>query len=170
MQNNPTFFQTYRWPVLIVGLLVGHVTLMMFCVTFAVSSHARAGVTPDYYQKALHWDDVRRQQRINQDLGWAVTLTPDVLTDIRGNRNLLVQVTDAEDEPIDDADVRVSVYHAVYPGSTRASAPATLDDNGYRLTLPMRRGGLWHITVDITRGDERFVQSREQRVANVTQD
>jgi len=170
MPDKPTFFQTYRWPTLIVGLLVGHVTLMMFCVTYAVSSHATAGVTPDYYNKALHWDDARRQRQINEALGWGVTITPDVFTDTHGQRSVLVQVTDAQGQPIDDAEVRASVYHAVYPGSTQAGARATPGDNGYQLTLPMRRGGLWHITVDITRGDQRFVHSREQRVANVTQD
>ena len=44
-----------RWPLIIVGLLLGHMSLMGVAVTLATRV-GRDGVVPDYYQKAVNWD------------------------------------------------------------------------------------------------------------------
>jgi len=168
MSNESFKLSYYRWPAIIVGLLVGHVVLMMFCVSYAVQNHTTAGVTPDYYNKALHWDESRQQQRVNAELGWRVTLTPAVFADVRGQRDVLIQVIDDQGKTIRDAEVTLDAYHAVYPKVHADHAQATdAGDEGYRAVLKLNRGGLWRVTVRVQRGDERFVQTMDQRIATV---
>lgn len=44
-----------RWPLIVIGLLLGHVCLMAVAVTVAVRDRSNP-VVPDYYQKAADWD------------------------------------------------------------------------------------------------------------------
>jgi cytochrome c oxidase assembly factor CtaG len=43
-----------RWGLIAIGLLVAHMTLMITAVV--VISRSKYEVVPDYYQKAVHWD------------------------------------------------------------------------------------------------------------------
>jgi hypothetical protein len=44
-----------RWPLIVVGLLVAHVSLMMTAVV-VIKRHDTDRVVPGYYQKGLNWD------------------------------------------------------------------------------------------------------------------
>lgn len=39
--SSPDFFTSARWPAVVIALLLGHVTLMMICVTLSLASPAR---------------------------------------------------------------------------------------------------------------------------------
>lgn len=51
----PSFFQSIRWPLVVVALLGGHVTLMMVAVTLSLASPSPT-VTDDAYREAVEWD------------------------------------------------------------------------------------------------------------------
>ena len=51
---------TKRWPAFVVALLATHVTLMMWAVTKCKSADMR--VIPDYYDKAVRYDEFKAQQ------------------------------------------------------------------------------------------------------------
>ncbi len=61
------------WPFIVVGLLLGHVTLMFFAVRAAVTDGSLV-IEPDYYQKAVAWDDHRASQRASAALGWELSI------------------------------------------------------------------------------------------------
>ena len=44
-----------RWPLIVIGLLLGHMLLMLVAVVLATREHP-SKVIPDYYQKATNWD------------------------------------------------------------------------------------------------------------------
>jgi hypothetical protein len=54
----PTPRRHLRWPLIVLGLLVGHISLMVVAVIIATHDQANT-VLPDYYQKAQHWDQDR---------------------------------------------------------------------------------------------------------------
>jgi hypothetical protein len=45
-----------RWAFFAVGILFTHFAGMMFAVTIFVRNH-NGDVIPDYYEKAVHWDE-----------------------------------------------------------------------------------------------------------------
>lgn len=50
-----------RWVLIIVGLLVIHAACMLIAVWIA--TRQSTGAIPDYYQKAVHWDQSQAQTR-----------------------------------------------------------------------------------------------------------
>lgn len=50
-----------RWPLIIVGLLTAHVTLMMWAVAKCKSA-GDLGVIPNYYEKAVRYDEYKAEQ------------------------------------------------------------------------------------------------------------
>ncbi len=49
-----------RWPIIVVALLGAHVTLMMWALTKCRIGDA--GVIPNYYEKAVHYDEYKADQ------------------------------------------------------------------------------------------------------------
>lgn len=50
-----------RWALAAAGILLTHTSLMILAVTIFVRHHDN-GVIPDYYEKAVHWDETKAQQ------------------------------------------------------------------------------------------------------------
>ena len=58
-----------KWILAIVGLLVGNVVAMG--VLIGAANAGRSKVLPDYYQRAVHYDDAIEQAAKNRELGWS---------------------------------------------------------------------------------------------------
>ena len=146
------------WPVAIVGVLA--VTVAANAVLFyAASDREAAAVEPDYYRRAVAWDSTRAQERRNQALGWR--LVAELGAPGPEGTPLGVLLVDAEGLPIEDATVSVEAIHnreATRP--IRATLAPTAEDaparEGYAVTLPLPRRGLWELRFVARRGDERF--------------
>lgn len=54
VQSNMAFPR--RWAFIAAGILMTHFFAMMFAVTIFVRNH-NGDVIPDYYEKAVHWDE-----------------------------------------------------------------------------------------------------------------
>src|SRR6056297_599142 len=63
----------WRWGSLVVGMLTVQVVAGAFAIRLATRDPSVA-VVPDYYQKALDWDDHVALRRASQKLGWDVLL------------------------------------------------------------------------------------------------
>ncbi len=57
---------------LIIGLLAASVGFMSYTLYRATSDPTFA-IEPDYYKKAMNWDQTQRQQAASDALGWAAT-------------------------------------------------------------------------------------------------
>ena len=133
--------------VLTVAANVGMITLANDDPTFAVE--------PDYYQKAVRWDEAMAQERANDALGWrlepSLSLAPDAPA------RLLVHVTDAAGAPLTGAVLTVQAMHNARAAQVFAATLAPTDVAGaYRAELPLRRAGQWELRFEVTRGAERF--------------
>ena len=167
------FWAQYRWPAIVVGMLVCHASAIVVAVTVAVRSQDRLGVTPDYYAKALAWDATRAELRRSAAMGWSLTLTPSIWVDGDGRREVVIGVADADGEPISGATVAVKGYHGVYTDKTvEGVAMARPGGAGeYVARLAMEQAGPWRLTLRVSRGagagGEVFLTEVEQAVANV---
>jgi nitrogen fixation protein FixH len=140
------------WPIAVAAILGLTIAANVWLIRVANGDPAFA-IEPDYYRRAVHWDDEMAQRRHNAELGWSITPT---LSLARENGVLNVELLDREGAPLAGANVDVVAVH-----NTRAATPlsARLTDGGrglYHVALAADRPGLWQLRFDIRRGAERF--------------
>jgi len=151
------------WPWIIAGALALHVVASLV-VVFVATSNSSYAVEEDYYQKALHWNDKRAQDRTNEELGWILSLTVRPAETPGEEPTLEVHLADAGGEPVDGAVVAVETFH-----NARADdiLRASLDADGegiYRTTLPMRHNGRWELRFTVDRGREHFTHTETRHL------
>ena len=121
-------------------------------------------VVPDYYQKAVGYDDRRAALAASEQLGWSVQLEPAPTADVRGQRDAVVRLNDREGRPVEGASVRIDCYHV-----SRAADPQTFElievlPGQYIGAAKMDREGFWQFDLSATRGDDVFVSDLRQFV------
>jgi hypothetical protein len=158
--NATTRFQALRWPLIVVGLLSCHVSAMVLAINIASVGDGNA-ILPNYYDKALRWDELREQAAASARLDWDYTLTPSVLVDGSGNRQLRGTLTDAEGAGLPGAEVRLRVWHYEANAPLHAEPVATDSEGTFTVSLPMPLAGAWSCETIISSGADVFVDSRE---------
>lgn len=149
------------WPIamgLVLAITVG-VNLLVYRLAAGDPSVA---VEPDYYDKAVHWDDELAQRRHNAALGWRSTVTLSPTAD--GGGELRVRLTDSAGAPIHGAAVSAEAFPVA-----RASQVARLDlaaapadaEGGYTAPLAIIRRGRWEVRLAVTHGGERFTATQQ---------
>jgi len=152
------------WPFVIAGALGLHVVGSLVMVYFATSNESFA-VEPDYYRKALAWDDKRAQDRDNAELGWQLEFTVEPVAAGR-DPILRVELTTADGQPVADAIVAMEAF----PNARRddiLTATLSAAESGYETTMPMRRDGRWEFRFVATRGDDKFTYTESRHVWTV---
>lgn len=149
------------WPFVIAGALGLHVVGSLVMVYFATSNESYA-VEPDYYQKALAWNDKRAQDRHNVELGWQLEFTVEPAA--QGQDPILRAALKAADcEPVTGASMAVEAFANARRDEvlTAILNPA---DSGYETTMPLRRDGLWEFRFTVTRNDELFTYTDTRHI------
>ena len=149
------------WPFIIAGALVLHVAAMMAMVALATSNDSYA-VEPDYYRKALAWDEKRAQDSRNAELGWRLEFTVEPAAP-GGDPIVQATLTDAMGAPIDGATVAVEAFANVRRDDV-LTAVLSPSDSVYQATMPVRRDGLWEFRFSVTLGDDLFTYADTRHV------
>ncbi|MFZ2874392.1 MAG: FixH family protein [Phycisphaerales bacterium] len=90
------------WPG-IIFVLFG-VNFLVVAVTVVGASRTASPIEPDYYTKALNWDQTQAQAQRNRSLGWSVT--PSVHSGPEGRPRLFLTVLDGAGNPMRAATVK----------------------------------------------------------------
>jgi nitrogen fixation protein FixH len=134
---------------LLVGSAGANIALLVI-----TSRDASFAVEPDYYAKALAWDETMAQQARNEALGWCLGLRVEP-TDERGRVTVAVGLSDGAGAPLPGARIAIEALH-----NARASRvlTAVLEPRGlgYAAMMPLARPGLWEFRVRVTRGPDVF--------------
>jgi nitrogen fixation protein FixH len=146
------------WPFFIIALLVGGAGANVALMVIATRDPSFA-VEPDYYRKALRWDDVMAQERENAALGWSVEVGADSAT--RPTR-IALRVSDRDGAPVEDATVQVTAFHNARASQIVAATLAPARGGRYSAPLPLDRPGLWELRVRVVQGDRIFTQTIAQ--------
>jgi hypothetical protein len=147
-----------RWVLFPFAMLGFSVVLAVVTVQAALHGQG-AAAEPDYYGKAVAWEDVQRQRAANDRLRWNVTpsFAPSE-TDRRVPR-LELAIADKWDLPIEGGVVAVEAIpvKAVHLGgevALRELAPGR-----YAGDLPARMDGQWEFRVRVDREGERYTDT-----------
>lgn len=96
----------FPWPGMVVVFILGNVTVCAVTVAVAMRAGDR-GVEPEYYQKAMHWDQAVAAQQASDKLGWRIVFRepPAVGNPVR------VRVVDKSGNEVDGATIVLEAFH-----------------------------------------------------------
>ena len=119
-------------------------------------------VVPDYYRKAVAWDETARQTAANERLGWTLAIDVSRRTDAGDRREVRVDLHDAAGAPIRDAGIRIEAYFDARAGAKQRVLlePAPDQPGRYIGRLPVERDGHWTFHAVVHRGEDRFTAQR----------
>jgi nitrogen fixation protein FixH len=153
----------WYWPLILVGLMVLVIGANLGFAWVATSDPSFA-VEPDYYGKALAWDEHRAQDRQNERLGWTLelSLAPERSPD--GTLALAVTLSDRDGRAIPGARVSLATFHNARASHVLETELREGAEGVYAVSLPMPRPGLWEFRFEAVRGDDRFTQTTVREV------
>lgn len=155
----------WRWPIIIVGMLATHVTIMAVAVTLATRD-AGFSVVPNYYNRATHWDADQAARKASADLGWQVKIEPSQLVDPLGNRQVHITLVDAAGTPIRGGKLEIEYFHHAHGHEERVITLTGDETAGVDRAVPMRYEGIWEFHCTATVDGKPFVQSSTQWITN----
>lgn len=143
-----------RWLAFIVGIFVFQGVLWSGAI-WLVSNDPSHAVVVDYDQRALAWDEHMQRVRQSSRLGWSAAF------DVEGGQ-IRVRLVDAQQNPVDDAEVRLTLFH-----QARAAERTTLTlfadgEGNYTAAAPVRHAGKWRFELFARRGGDEFVLDHTQ--------
>lgn len=148
--------RAWVWPAMVIGLILMNAGIAGTTLILAMSDRS-AAVEPDYYARALKYEDVVRQRGDNVRLGWRVTVratgpAPGV------EPSVVVSLATRDGVPLDGATVKATAF-----ASARAADRAALQfepqpgqPGTYCAALKGARPGQWRVHVHVERGPDVF--------------
>jgi nitrogen fixation protein FixH len=152
-----------RWPLIIVGLLAVHVTLMLTAAAIATRDRSFA-VLPNYYENAVNWDKTRAAMESSRELGWKLQINPAAAIDPHGSRQVAILLTDAQGQPIPNAKLDLTYYHHAHANEAASVTLSATEPGRFATNLPMRYDGFWQFKAKVEAGGKTFVTDLSQFV------
>lgn len=163
-RQSPTARSRWTMPAVVFGLLGGHMVFILIAITLATGDRSFA-VVPEYYQKAVAFDDRKAALAASEAMGWSVQLRPATSLSPAGQRELIVQITDTEGKPVTGRSVRLGCYHF-----SRADEPLAFEliealPGQYVGADRLSREGFWWFELSVAGGGQPFVAEFKQFVS-----
>jgi len=145
------------WPGMIFALLAMNMCIVGITLYLAHADPSFA-VEPDYYRKAVAWDETAQQHAINRQLGWTVQI------DRASANGPVVHLHDAHGEPIAEAHVQLIAFHNARANDRIEKTLKEREPGCYELDVAFDRPGSWELRFTITRGDDTFTATLQHWV------
>ncbi len=142
-----------------------HVLIMVVAVTLATRDPGFS-VVPDYYQRAVHWDQDQAMKGASAAMGWQVRMNPSDVVDPVGRRQVSFQLVDREGRAVPNATLEVAYFHHAHGHEPHAVKLLQNAPGEYGQALEMRYEGFWEFHFTAIVDGKTFVQSSTQWVAN----
>ena len=139
------------WILLVIGLLAGNGVAM--AVLIAESGDPSDRVLPDYYRRAVAYDDTIAALRASDELGWQVGSR--LVAAAPGRARLAVTIADGAGAPVAGGSVEAEVRHRSV-GTPVAFALVEQAPGRYEVELPVAAVGLFVVDVRARRGEDHY--------------
>lgn len=139
------------WIGLVIALLGGNALAMG--VLIAKSGDPSSRVMPDYYQRAVAWDDTVAALQASDELGW--TVESRLIATAPGRARLIVTIRDVAGAPVGGAGVDAEVRHRSR-GEGVALALVERDRGRYEADLAAPGIGLHVVGVRARSGNDHY--------------
>jgi len=145
-----------------VVLIAGNMCFAFFAVRMALRDHGQAA-EPDYYRRALAWDESHAARTAGERLRWTVSPSIERRTD--GDIELELAIADKWGIPIDGARVSVEAIPIRAADLVVTREARERDPGVYIVSCPVRAGGQWEFRVKVERGDDRLEERFRRMIA-----
>lgn len=143
-----------QWPIGIAIVLALTVISNVWIAVIASRDEAFA-VEPDYYQKAVRFDDEMALRAASARLGWRIV--PQLRLGTSASAGLLTAtVTDSTGAPLHGAKVEVLAMHNARASRQLTATLGETSSGTYTAPLDAQRPGEWELRFTVTRGSDRF--------------
>lgn len=149
------------WPGMVIGLMSISVIAMTTTMVLAVSDPSFA-VVEDYEAKAGAWDETAAARRASAELGWTTEISFGESADVYGARDLVVEIAQSDGAAVVGASAQAVAFH---PARSRDRQVVDLKEQSpgvYVGSFTPRREGVWEFELSAVRGEERYVEHRQQ--------
>jgi nitrogen fixation protein FixH len=156
------------WPGIIFGLIGLNMCIVAVTVFYATRDPSVA-TEPDYYAKALHYDQTIMQREANTKLGWSAMPTLEANAD-RSAMNLVVILADTKDQPVPGAHVTAVAFASARSGQRQALSLVPVEGQAGKYAAPVSidRPGVWELRITALRGDDTFTRETNLMVPGLT--
>jgi len=145
------------WPVMVVGLLGLNVAVVSVTLVLATRDPSFA-VEPDYYDKAVAWDETARRREASRALGWIAAVEAPAEEVAPGRREIVLTLRDAAGAPVAGAQAGAVVFHNARAADREAVTLIETEPGVYRGRTRLRMAGRWIVALEVVRGGEVFVE------------
>jgi nitrogen fixation protein FixH len=128
------------WPYALGVMFCVHASIVFITMTFA--SRTPANAEPEYYEKAVAWDDQAGERLTAQREGWSCTVTND-------GRSVRIALVDRESAPITASAVTAVAFHRADALDRSTLVFIEAEPGVYTAQLPSDRMGLWDVRFSI---------------------
>ena len=111
---------------------------------------------PDYYQKAIHWDQTQAQVAANQRLGYVVHAPRSLEFDQQGQATLELSLSDRLGQPVTDAQLTGKAFANAYSGELVQVVFEERSAGRYLTRLRVTHPGQWVFEIACNSAAERF--------------
>lgn len=149
-----------RWIYVCVGLLVTNALVMAVLVT--ASSKSAPAVVPQYYERAVAWDQTMAEAKLAAELGWTLALELE-------DAGIAVKLVDRDRQPVSGARLTIGGFHRARPAQRLALVLVT--DAAGEARAPAlsgtRTSGWYELDVEIVRDPVRYSLHRAVELTRV---
>lgn len=150
------------WPGMVFGLL-GLNMCVVGATVYLAHSDASVAIEPDYYGKALRWEEHSRADAQSRALGWTMVMNTGPA--VGPGTTLAIALNDAQGVPVANALVRIEVFHNLRSGERQQLVLRDNGDGVYAGRMDAGRSGLWQFRVTAMRGSDTFTRVIERDIA-----
>jgi nitrogen fixation protein FixH len=111
---------------------------------------------PDYYQKAIRWDQTQAQAAENQRLGYRLVLPESVKFDERGRATVELKLSDRQGQSIRGARIVAEAFANAYSGDINQLAFSERTPGVYQASLTVHHRGVWVFRISALAGATHF--------------
>ncbi len=144
------------FPYMLVALLSASVIANILLIIRANSDPSFA-VEPNYYQKAVDWDQTQAELRASEQLGWNMTVEA-------RRAELRVQLSDRYGRPIDGATVAVEAFHNARANERVNEHLVPIGGGVYVLEHSFDRRGIWEMRLAAAVNDKKFTHVVKEEI------
>ena len=155
---------SHRWPMIVVGLLAAHVTIMLTAMAITLQHPGESAVVPDYYEKEISYDSFKAQMASSQKLGWKAEVEQTGETDAIGAPKFHINLTDAQGRGIAGADLSIHCFHWSHGDEAKTVSATRTGPGQYLFVLPGTYKGFWQFELTATEHEKTFMQTMTQFV------
>lgn len=147
-------FSLWAW---VPALLLGSMLIGLGTLAYIAIDDPSFALEPNYYDKAVHWDQSQAALRESQALGLELALAPlSIAAD--GQITLELSVNVQGGAPFADAEVQVTAFPNAFAGQMQQLTLREAAPGRYTGVLPRGVAGLWELRLAVRRGPLRFQQ------------